>query len=208
MPAYRRRRNEQGITLVDLIVGLLLLAIGGVGIFSGYRAALAGWKVSQQFAGEQQNARAVLDWVTRRARMAGNNPDNVPYPGIRFQLASATAIVFTGNTDGDSAIECHRIYLNTAEGVVYAHETELPSLCAGGVGRPLSARIEANRLTVTGLAIRYFDREAASGNELMTVPLSGLDRARIRRIAIQITVRGVQFVGPLSMSTQVVVRNN
>lgn len=204
MPAYRRRRNEQGISLVDLIVGLMLLALGGVGIFAGYRAALAGWKVSQQFAGEQQNSRAVLDWVTRRARMAGNN-----YAGFRFVVATASEIVFNGDTNGDpSTIECHRIYLNTAEGVVYAHETALPSPCAGGVGRPLSARIEASRLTVTGLAIRYFDREAASGNELTSLPLSGLDRARIRRIAIQITVRGVQFVGPLSMSTQVVVRNN
>lgn len=200
MTPHRGHADDRGITLLDLLVGLMLLAVGAVGVFSGFKSALAGWTTGQQFVGEQHNARVALDWMTRRLRMAGNG-----FGGARFELANASEVVFYGNTDGDPAIECYRVYLNAAEGVVYVNATE--AACAGGVGQPLTANVEARTFLVTGLTLRYFDREAGSGNALTTLPLSSLDRAKIGRIEIEIRVAGVQAGSPALMTTQVIMRN-
>lgn len=200
MSAHVGLADNRGITLLDLLVGLMLLAVGALGIFAGFKSALAGWTTGQQFVGEQHNARVTLDWMTRRLRMAGNG-----FGGARFQLADVSEIVFYGNSDGDPAIECYRVYLNAAEGVVYVNTTE--TVCAGGVGQPLTANVEARTFVVTGLTLRYFDRAAGSGNALTALPLSSLDRAKIGRIEIEIRVAGVQAASPTSMTTQVIIRN-
>jgi hypothetical protein len=194
----RQLTNHAGITLLDLLVGLMLLGVGAVGIFAGFKSALTGWTTGQQFVGEQHNARVVLDWTTRRLRMAGNE-----YPGARFQIAAAGEILFYGNTDGDPAIECHHIYLDA--GVAEVNTTE--ATCAGFDGQPLTANVEARTFSVTALTLRYFDGDDGSGNELTALPLNSLDRAKIRRIEIEIRVAGVQAASPTSMTTQVKIRN-
>lgn len=178
-------QDNRGITLLDLLVGLMLLAVGATGIFFGFKSALTGWTTGQQFVGEQHNARLTLDWLTRRLRMAGNEN-----PNLRFDVADASEIVFYGNTDADVAIECYRVYLNATERVVYVNANE--ASCAGGVGQPLSANVEAKGFAVTSFVLRYFDQETGPGNELTAVPLSVLDRAKIRRVEVEVRVLGVQ----------------
>jgi len=203
--------DYRGITLLDLLVGLMLLGVGAVGIFAGFKSALAGWTTGQQFVGEQHNARVTLDWMTRRLRMAGN-----AYSGARFQVADAGEILFYGNTDGDPAVECFHIYLDG--GVVEVKTTE--ATCTGFDGEPLTANAEARTFSVTRLTLRYFDGEAGSGNALTALPLNSLDRAKIRRIEVELRVAGVrsdcdqppqpgQPTPPpcSSMTTQVIIRN-
>jgi len=197
--------DHRGITLLDLLVGLMLLGVGAVGIFAGFKSALAGWTTGQQFVGEQHNARVTLDWMTRRLRMAGN-----AYSLARFQVADAGEILFYGNIDGDPAVECFHIYLDG--GVVEVKTTE--STCTGFDGQPLTANVEARTFLVTGLTMRYFDREAGSGNALTALPLVSLDRAKIGRVEIEVSVAGVQSDcgqptrSPCpSMTTQVIIRN-
>ncbi len=181
----------------------MLLGVGAIGIFAGFKSALAGWTTGQQFVGEQHNARVVLDWMTRRLRMAGNE-----YPGARFAYANTSEIVFYGNTDADPAFECFRFHLGTdavtGTPVVKVNTTE--AACAGGDGESLTAGAEAKNFSVTGLTLRYFDGGAGAGTQLTALPLNSLDRAKIRRIEVEIRVAGVQPGTSVTMMTQVDIR--
>lgn len=187
---------------MDVLVGLMVMAIGAGGIFAGFRATLTTWIVSQQFTGEQHNARTTLEWTARRVRMTGNGYTGSVPP---IEVAAANEVVFYANTDADAAVECHRVSLNA--GVVYANETELPTDCRTVIGQPISANVEARELVVTSLMFEYFSGDVGAGIPLTTLPLSEPDRARVRRIQMTIGVRGVQPTAvPFSMSTQVFVR--
>ncbi len=200
--------NHRGISLLDLLVGLSLLAIAAGGIFAGFKGSLKAWTVAQQYTGEQHNARLVLDWASRRLRMAGNG-----FAGTPLEWAAAEEIRFFGNTDDDTAVECYRIYRNTNPAVgevnvVYAAVNEgsgcfTPVPIATQVGQPLSAYEEVQALAVTALSMQYFN---ASGAALGPSPLDATRRATIRRVEITIAASGVQFLNPFTLSTQVTIR--
>jgi type II secretory pathway pseudopilin PulG len=191
-------RSARGATLIDILVGLALLSVAGGGIFAGFKGALDAWALTQQVAGEQHNARVTLDWFARRVRMAGAG-----YAGARFAVADRSDVVFLADTNGDGRVECYRLALNPTDGVVYVNSTEAatagaaPPDCSTGLGQPLSTAVEARRIAVTGLTLRYFDLSPGAGTELAAVPLSAADRGRIGRIETSIVVFGfLPFVGP------------
>ena len=198
--------NRRGITLLDLLVALSLLAIAAGGIFAGFRGSLKAWTIAQQYTGEQHNARLVLDWTSRRVRMAGNG-----FAGTAITVAAAGEVVFFGNADVDPAVECFRIYRNTNPAlgevnVVYAAASEDPNCgaIATSVGQPLSAYEEVQSLAVTALTLQYFD--GINPSPLGPLPLTGTQRATVRRIEITLSANGVQFLAPFTLSTQVTIR--
>lgn len=200
----RDRASVRGAVLMDIMVGLSILAIAAGGIFAGFKASLTAWATAQQFAGEQHNARTVLDWTVRRLRAAGSG-----YAGVPFSVAAANEVWFIGDTNGDGALECHRIFLNTSEGVVYSRSvtTPVPVNCTG-TDVPLTASAEARGLTVTGLQMQYFDGELPGGQPLGYAQLASdpLARSNIRRIRVTIQVRGLQSPDAFTMSTDVHIR--
>ncbi len=204
LPPGLRRRGGAGFGLLDVLVGLLLLAVAAGGIFAGFKGVLNAWVLARQVAGEQQNARATLDWMARRIRMAG-----VGYDGPRVVLADETALAVAGDFDGDGQVECHRFFLNPADQVVYTAVVEPlvdPGACTTGAAQPLSADVEANRIAVTALRFRYFDDTAGPGTELTPLPLTATQRAKVRRVRMTIEVRGGQVTGPFALSAEAVIR--
>ena len=182
---------------MDLLVGLSLMAVSAGGVFAGFKGSLKAWTIAQQYAGEQHNARTVLDWATRRLRMAGNS-----FAGTAIDVAKADDIVFFADTNDNGVAECHRLYLNTVERVVYTYVGEVAS-CATQVGEPMSANVEAQTLAVTALTLRYFD---GSGNLLTPLPLTQAQRTVVRRVELTIAANGLQFLPPFTLSTQVFIR--
>jgi len=199
-------RRARGAALMDVVVGLTVLTLAAGGIFAGLKGSMRAWITAQQFAGEQHNARLVLDWTARRLRAAGNGFDGVP-----LLRATGTDVVFAGDTDGNGVIECHRIYLNATEAVVYASRMEpIPadtSLCGAAQGDPLTANVEVRNLTVTGLSLQYFDGAPGAGTLLAVGALADpLVRSSVRRIQITIQARGLESPGALEMATDVYLR--
>ncbi|MDQ7858240.1 MAG: hypothetical protein QN174_09085 [Armatimonadota bacterium] len=199
-------RRARGAALMDVVVGLTVMALAAGGIFAGLKGSMRAWITAQQFAGEQHNARLVLDWTARRLRAAGSG-----FEGVPLLRAEGADVVFAGDTDGNGVIECHRIYLNTTEAVVYASRIEpIPadtSLCGSAVGDPLTANVEVRNLTVTGLSLRYFDDSPGAGAPLAAAALADpLVRSSVRRIQITIQARGLESPGTLGMSTDVYLR--
>ncbi|OFX29751.1 MAG: hypothetical protein A2Z07_02540 [Armatimonadetes bacterium RBG_16_67_12] len=197
--------NTHGAVLIDVLVGLTILALAAGGIFAGFKGSLGAWTIAQQLTGEQHNARLVLDWAARRLRAVGSG-----YTGAPFLRAEANNIVFVGDTDGNGQVECHRLYLNATQGVVYTARLEpLPgtlSQCESAVGDPLTASIEARSLAVTALTLRYFNDESGGGVEYTPPVTDPLARSRIRRVQITILARGLQSPDVLEMSTDVFIR--
>jgi hypothetical protein len=197
--------TTRGAALMDVLVGLTILSLAAGGIFAGLKGSLGAWTIGQQLTGEQHNARLVLDWTARRLRASGNG-----YTGVPFLRVEANNVVFVGDTDGNGQVECHRLYLNATQGVVYAARVEpLPvtlSQCESAVGDPLTASMEARSLAVTALTLRYFDDSAGGGVEYAPPVTDPFARSRIRRVQITIRARGLQSPDVLQMSTDVFVR--
>jgi hypothetical protein len=131
------------------------------------------------------------------------------FAGVPLLRAAQTDVAFAGDTDGNGAVECHRIYLNATDNVVYASRIEPipadPASCGSAVGEPLTANVEVRNLTVTGLTLRYFDGSPGAGAELAAPITDSIARSSVRRVQITIEARGLDRSDVLTMSTDVVL---
>ncbi len=69
-----RHSAESGFTLVELLVGLVvtILVVGGATLLAGQMQG--SYRAQMESAAAQQDARFVLEEITRYLRQAGNNP--------------------------------------------------------------------------------------------------------------------------------------
>jgi len=189
-------RDRRGFTLAEIIVALSLFAMVSLGMFAAFKSVFAGWQVAQQVTSEQQAARTLLEWLSRRVRLIGVDFDGA---GPAIAKAEGNEIRYWMST------QCHRIYL--ASGVVYEQQGPI---CGTGTPRPLTSDRDARPIWVTTLAFRYFNAATGGLNPRtseMPVPVLGDARYAIKRIEIAVGVRGVQATEPpFTMTTQAVMR--
>ncbi|MDR5709940.1 MAG: prepilin-type N-terminal cleavage/methylation domain-containing protein [Armatimonadota bacterium] len=65
------RTDERGLTLVELLLAVVTLAVALGALFTASSAMARTWAVGQHRVGVQQAGRASLDWMIRRIRLAG-----------------------------------------------------------------------------------------------------------------------------------------
>ncbi len=200
-PAALRMRGQRGMALVEIVVALTIFSLALLAIFAGFKSALVGWQVAQQFTSEQQGARAVLEWLSRRVRLVGVGYVESPgSPAIYY--GGAGEIRFWADADGNGSAECRQIYLRG--GVVY--ERTSTSDCTSGEEQPLTPVRDAGRLEVTSLTFNYYDASTV-GDPRLPVPLSLPDRYLVRRIEVVVGIRGLHpGQAPFVLSTQSVIR--
>ncbi len=194
-------RNHRGNTLLEVLVALSVFAVASLGIFAAFKTSLSGWQVTQQFTSEQQSARAVLEWLSRRIRMIG-----VGYTGVEpvVDYAYANEIRYRVGS------ECHRIYL--LGGVIF-HQTGPSTVPCGttGTSRPLTSDRDAAQLTAQNLLFRYFNAATGGpddpGVSEMPTPVLGAGRDLIKRVEVEVTINGTQDPVPFTTSTQATIRN-
>ncbi len=84
---YSLKNNEQGFTMVELVVGLaisLILMGIAVKIFLVQQRA---YNVQGQLSEMQQNIRAATDMIVRESKMAGYNPTGAIFNGITYDTS-------------------------------------------------------------------------------------------------------------------------
>jgi Tfp pilus assembly protein PilW len=195
--------RQRGYALYEVLVALSVLGLVAIGIFLAFKAGTTIWTTSQQFVAEQQNARILVNTITRGVRMIGYQ-----YTGASSAVINGTAsdLSFYADMDGDGTMECYRYYLSG--GIVYQAVVQ-GSGCASSIltttGQPITASLESRGLSVKSLTFTYYDADT-QGSALLSAPLSGTNLFLVRRVDVAATVQGVTSVTPFTIETQAVVR--
>ena len=103
-------KQNQGFTLVEMMITVLLAGIIMAAVYSAYLTMQKSYVVQDQVAEMQQTLRAAMDYVVRDIRMAGYNPTKKANAGIVTATAGQLRVSkdITDNagtgTDGDGDV--------------------------------------------------------------------------------------------------------
>jgi prepilin-type N-terminal cleavage/methylation domain-containing protein len=99
--SLRQSINKRGITLIELLVGLVICAIVIAAIYRVFTAQSNAYVVQDQVVEIQQNIRSVMEIMVRDIRLAGFDYDNstsaVTVPNIPYNVAGNTITVWYEN---------------------------------------------------------------------------------------------------------------
>ena len=210
-------RDPRGLTLVELLVALVMLAVIFGGMFASTRAMAQSWALGQHRVGVQQMGRASLDWMVRRIRLAGQGYDRQWVSCLPFyRAAEPSRLVFRADvTPGDGV--CGPLeeleYRVTGGRLVERVRTNSPEPAS----RDLTVNEEVGVITVTDLNFCYYDvfdqliadqsvsvvngQETCSGS-VRTDRLGDIYRVKIR---VRV-VSGRQGEAPFDVASQAVRR--
>ncbi len=141
--SYSPKNNEQGFTMVELVVGLaisLILMGIAVKIFLVQQKA---YNVQGQLSEMRQNIRAATDMIVRETKMAGYDPTETGFNGIiydtsQLQILADIAEPADGTTTGTNEDITYK-YFNTGD---YPLQIKRRGK-TGGSFQPLAENIEA-----------------------------------------------------------------
>ena len=103
-----RQRGQRGLSLVELLVSITILALATTVALVVYDQARLAYKHGENVTEQQQVARVAFDIITSDIRMAGfnTNPDgNKARPDEQLEAAYATAITVRADFDADDPID-------------------------------------------------------------------------------------------------------
>ena len=88
------RSNEQGFTLLEIVIAVTLVALMAVALWSVFRISLTSWSRGSEFIDSNQRHRSVLDLVNRQIASTYG-----PIAPIDLQTGGAIYPVFFGRAD-------------------------------------------------------------------------------------------------------------
>jgi len=149
----RNIKGQQGFTLVEVLVALVITGVVVGGIYSTYYSQQKSYLVQEEVAGMQQQLRAAMHLIERDIRLAGYDPNRSAGAGIR--AANANSISFTSDIhDGAD---------NDADGVIDEPDEE-----GNGDGDTLDAGEDMTYLRLDPDGNGVFDlyrRDAVAGTD-------------------------------------------
>jgi len=110
-----RRNKQQGFSLTELLVAMVMVGIVMAAVYSTYKSQQDTYVAQEQVAEMQQNLRASLYQMARDLRMAGFNPQRspnvggfvtqLPDDGLGETTTDSTNIAFTIDENANGAID-------------------------------------------------------------------------------------------------------
>lgn len=100
MNGKRKRGWDQGFTLLELLVVILILSVVMAGVYAVYSSQQKSFLIQEDVAEMQQNLRAAMFTMVREIRLAGCNPTGKATAGI--VTASANSISLTMDISGNN----------------------------------------------------------------------------------------------------------
>jgi general secretion pathway protein J len=88
------RSNEQGFTLLEIVIAVTLVALMAVALWSVFRISLTSWTRGSEFIDAHQRHRSVLDLVNRQMASTFG-----PIAPIDLQTGGAIYPIFVGKSD-------------------------------------------------------------------------------------------------------------
>ncbi len=216
--SLRWMRDRRGLTLVELLVALAMLAVIFGGMFVSTSTMARSWATGQHRVGVQQMGRASLDWMIRRIRLAGQGYDRQWASCLPFyREATATSLKFRADVVMNSGVcgPFEEIRYNLSGGrlletVTVTDESEPQE-------RALTVTEEVGIITVTDLNFCYYDifdqlvpdqtLSVADGQETCSGSVRGDRRQDVYRVKVRVrVVSGRQGEKPLVITSQAVRR--
>lgn len=167
----RIKISDQGFTITELLVAVLISGIVMTGIYSTYYSQQKSYVTQTEVAAMQQNLRAGMYYMEREIRMAGYDPTGNANAGI--VTADSSSIRFTEDLNGDGDTNdsnedmTYSLYDSGGDG-----DNDLGRKVGGGSNQPVAENIDA-------LNFVYLDQD---GNATTTL-------SQIRSIQISMVVR-------------------
>jgi len=135
------RLSNQGFTIVELLVGMVLSLLAMGAIYSTFLSQQKSYVVQEQVAAMQQNLRAAMFYMQREIRMAGCDPLNTGNFGIT--TANANSITFSEDIDDGTVGNPPDGTLQTAETITYSRSGGNLVRDVGGGNQAVAQNIDA-----------------------------------------------------------------
>jgi Tfp pilus assembly protein PilW len=189
----RPHRSPSGLTLVELVLALSLLAVVLIATTTVLAATFRAWRLAVQQVEEQQNARLALEWMVRRLRQVGP---------AALTSAEAESVGFKADFGG---ADRHRFCLDRGRWVV-RHQSGADVTSTGcGRGAPITTPGGEALPHVVSLEFTYFD----GADNVLPVPLDASDLALVRRVRIALStgmIERPEASSLLNLSAEVALR--
>ncbi|RWX49753.1 Type IV pilin N-term methylation site GFxxxE [Candidatus Electrothrix communis] len=179
----RREQKENGFTLIEVMVSMVIASFVFAGIYGVYTIQQRSYTVQEQVSEMQQKGRAALDFLVRDIRMARyNDPDGACTSGD-MAVWSAGPASFTFDTCDQSntqqTVTYSLIVDNTKEPPAY----RLVRTVGTGTAQTIAEDIEA---------VEFFytienNTEPVTFTSMLTVPAANM--AQIRSVQISLLIR-------------------
>lgn len=170
-PHPRRR----GFTLVELLLGMLAVALFAAGVHQFARTMLRGVRLLEAAAEAQETARLGAQLIAGDLRDAGFSPLGTLGNGLRRAAPEAVALVRDLNGDGDSD--------DANEAVAYEYAADRRCLLRAQGSAPPQPLL--NDLAADGVLFAF---ATGDGAPLAGGELDAARRAQVRRIVIRVAV--------------------
>jgi prepilin-type N-terminal cleavage/methylation domain-containing protein len=189
-----RNDRQTGVTMVELLVALCILAVISVLIF-GLMSKLRRSYTTQRVASDvQESTRSAIDYICQDLRMAGYDPLNKA--DARIEAMTATSLRVTSDRNGDGEIEdANRERVSF---VYDAPNRRLQQILYEGTASSTTEILISN---VSGTAFSYFDQNGnvtADPDEVRTLEVlltveqkAGLDGPVQRTYATRVKCRNI-----------------
>ena len=165
------RFSNQGVTLIELMIGMTIFLLVLGGIYSTFQSQHKSYLMQEEVAAMQQNIRASMFYMTKEIRMAGCDPTGNAGAGI--VTANANSISFTEDIRGDAdGSDPDGATNDPNESIAYALSNNNLVRNTGGGNQVVAENIDA-------LNFVYLD---ADGNQTATL-------TNIRSVEITIVAR-------------------
>jgi type IV pilus assembly protein PilW len=174
MDRMKKREREQGFTIMELLVVMLISSVVMAGIYSVYTSQQKSFIIQQDVAEMQQNLRSAMYFMVRDIRLAGCNPTGKADAGI--STAEENTISVSMDTRGKNPDDPpDGTTTDDDESVTY-------SISGNDLVRVIGGTPEAVASNIDALNFVYLD---ANGN-VLAAPVTGGNLAKIR--SVQLTV--------------------
>jgi len=162
-------RKTEGFTLTELMVSMAIGMVMLAAVTTTFMLQTKTYNAQQQINEMEQNARGVLDVITRELKMAGYKPNGGSFSGVTY---STTQLMIQTDLDASGGISTST---TANEQITYAYDSTNKQITrAVGTG---SALVLADN--ITAFTFSYLDSTGASTTT----------SADIRQVSISITAR-------------------
>ena len=201
--AAPRREPEQGYSLVEMLISMVLMTLILGGLYTALFQSQATSEAQQDAMALRQQARIAINTIVPELRMAGFGMENLTEP---IEDARVNRITIVADIDnGNPAPPCNAGFEGAVDGgaerITYVYRNgnlERSVDCWNGAAwtNEYTDQIVARDLINTGPVFRFFDE---NGTELVPVPtgLTAAERDAVRNVSVTLVLEDpdVQVLG-------------